>query len=97
MTLYLLIITLILQPGAMVWDFQDNRFKPLQVEVREELAVTVHSPLEARARYEEVKARWTSAGLADGAEAELYIVDRKAGLLVRIPLPTDIQPSGGVK
>ena len=89
MTLYLLIITVILQPGAMVWDFQDNRFKPLQVEVRQELPIMTWSPIEARSRYEEVKARWQRIFPTMGAEAELYVVDRKAGVLLRVPLPVE--------
>jgi len=76
----------------MVWDFQDNRFKALQIEVRQELPLAVHSTLEARHHYEEVKARWQRIWPTVGAEAELYIVDRKDGKLYRIQLPSDAPP-----
>ena len=94
MTIYLLVITLILQPGAMVWDFQDNRFKPLQLEVRQEFGLVLHSPLEARSRYEEMKARWRTIWPELGTDAELYIVDRKAGVLLRVPLPVEAAAPG---
>ena len=44
------------------------------------------TPLNGRGNHEYADAVWPTMG----AEAELYVVDRKAGVLLRVPLPVDV-------